>query len=123
MQGCSGGCTPPGDHFASKFLCRCAATVRIAPFLPQVRYRVQRMIRIVFSGLLALGLPASLSLGQSKEPAKLTPESFRGLALRNITSTLSSGRIADIAVDPRNRSVWYVASASGGVWKTTNRGV
>src|SRR5207247_5515804 len=32
-------------------------------------------------------------------------------------------RIADIAVDPRNRSVWYVATASGGLWKTVNHGV
>jgi photosystem II stability/assembly factor-like uncharacterized protein len=81
------------------------------------------MIRLVFSGVLSLGLTASLALGQSKEPAKLTPEILRGLPLRNITSTLSSGRIADIAVDPRNRSVWYVAAASGGLWKTTNRGI
>jgi photosystem II stability/assembly factor-like uncharacterized protein len=33
-----------------------------------------------------------------------------------------SGRIADIAVDPTDRSVWYVAVGSGGVWKTLNRG-
>ncbi len=33
-----------------------------------------------------------------------------------------SGRIVDIAVDPRNKSVYYVASASGGLWKTTDRG-
>ena len=43
--------------------------------------------------------------------------------MRNILGTFSSGRIADVAVDPRNRSVWYVATASGGLWKTTNRGL
>ena len=43
--------------------------------------------------------------------------------MRNITGTFSSGRIADVAVDPRNRSVWYVATASGGLWKTTNHGI
>jgi photosystem II stability/assembly factor-like uncharacterized protein len=36
--------------------------------------------------------------------------------------TLKPGRVADIAVDPRNRSIWYLANASGGLWKTTNRG-
>ena len=36
---------------------------------------------------------------------------------------LPSGRIADIAVDPKNRSTWYIATASGGLWKTTNRGL
>ena len=33
-----------------------------------------------------------------------------------------SGRIADIAFDPTDRSTWYVAVGSGGVWKTTNQG-
>jgi hypothetical protein len=35
---------------------------------------------------------------------------------------VTSGRIVDIAVDPTNKSVWYVAAASGGVWKTANAG-
>jgi hypothetical protein len=33
-----------------------------------------------------------------------------------------SGRVGDIAVDPVKHSTWYVAAASGGVWKTTNSG-
>src|SRR5262249_32237531 len=97
--------------------------VRIAPSHPQFRSRVHRMIRIMFSGLLALALTGSLALAQSRESAKLTPEALRGLTLRNLKSTLSSGRIADVVVDPRNRHIWYVASASGGVWKTTNGGL
>lgn len=31
-----------------------------------------------------------------------------------------SGRIADIVKDPTDPSTWYVAAASGGVWKTSN---
>src|SRR5215212_4814156 len=53
----------------------------------------------------------------------LTADLLRGLAPRNIGPVMSSGRVSDIAVDPRNRSVWYVATASGGLWKTTNRGL
>lgn len=34
-----------------------------------------------------------------------------------------SGRISDIDVDPRNTSVVYVATASGGVWKSTSGGI
>lgn len=49
-------------------------------------------------------------------------ELFDGLELRNIGSAFKSGRIADIAVDPTNPAVWYVAVGSGGVWKTTNAG-
>jgi photosystem II stability/assembly factor-like uncharacterized protein len=33
-----------------------------------------------------------------------------------------SGRIADIAIDPADRSTWYIAVGSGGIWKTINRG-
>jgi len=45
------------------------------------------------------------------------------LRFRNIGPALMSGRIADIAVDPAKRSTWYIAAASGGVWKTENAGV
>src|SRR5204863_3496262 len=33
-----------------------------------------------------------------------------------------SGRIVDVAIDPRDPRVWFIAAASGGVWKTTNAG-
>ena len=35
----------------------------------------------------------------------------------------TGGRIADLAVDPKNGSIWYVAAASGGLWKTIDHGV
>ena len=41
---------------------------------------------------------------------------------RDVTR-IEVGRVADIALDPRNPNVWYVASAFGGLWKTANRGV
>jgi photosystem II stability/assembly factor-like uncharacterized protein len=47
---------------------------------------------------------------------------FSGLELRGIGPALVSGRIVDVAVDPRDGRVWYIATASGGVWKTTNSG-
>ena len=42
--------------------------------------------------------------------------------LRDIGPALTSGRIADLAVDPVHKGTYYVAVASGGVWKTTNQG-
>ena len=33
-----------------------------------------------------------------------------------------SGRISDLAIDPTNENIWYVAVSSGGVWKTVNAG-
>jgi photosystem II stability/assembly factor-like uncharacterized protein len=49
-------------------------------------------------------------------------DALKGLELRSIGPALTSGRISDFAVDPRNRKRYYVAVASGGVWKTTNSG-
>src|SRR5947209_4586958 len=53
---------------------------------------------------------------------KYGEKTFAGLALREIGPALTSGRIIDLAVDPKDTRVWYVATAGGGVWKTTNAG-
>lgn len=47
---------------------------------------------------------------------------FSGLKWRSIGPAFTSGRIADFAINPCNHSEWYVASASGHVWKTINNG-
>ncbi|MEJ2367956.1 MAG: glycosyl hydrolase, partial [Acidobacteriota bacterium] len=47
---------------------------------------------------------------------------FEGLELRGIGPALTSGRVSDIAVDPHNRARYFVAAASGGVWRTVNDG-
>lgn len=48
--------------------------------------------------------------------------SLSGLKFRSIGPAFMSGRIADIAIDPQNQNIWYVAVGSGGVWKTVNAG-
>lgn len=47
---------------------------------------------------------------------------LNGLKFRELGPALTSGRIADIAVNPHNHSEYYVGVASGGLWKTTNHG-
>ncbi|HXI03098.1 MAG TPA: hypothetical protein VNI57_07965 [Candidatus Saccharimonadales bacterium] len=69
----------------------------------------------------------SPALAADKEKGKedegpLSAKTFAGLELRNIGPAVTSGRITDIAVNPTDRSRYYVASASGGVWKTDNDG-
>ncbi len=52
----------------------------------------------------------------------LDTTSINGLKFRSLGPALTSGRIADFAVNPQNPKEYYIASASGGVWKTTNAG-
>jgi photosystem II stability/assembly factor-like uncharacterized protein len=48
---------------------------------------------------------------------------FNGMKMRLIGPALSSGRIIDFAVNPDNHAEFYVAVASGNVFKTTNGGI
>jgi photosystem II stability/assembly factor-like uncharacterized protein len=52
----------------------------------------------------------------------MSTPTFNGLRLRSIGPAFTSGRISGFAVDPSNHTRYYVAVASGGVWKTTNAG-
>lgn len=61
---------------------------------------------------------------ENKQPADaLTASVLSGLKFRNIGPAITSGRIGDLAVNPKNFNEYYVAVASGGVWKTTNAGL
>ena len=77
--------------------------------------------------LFALALAPSLAYTQPA--AKPTPDSawkggaFDRLRFRNIGPTGPSGRIDDFAVLERDPNVFYIAAATGGLWKTENGGV
>jgi len=65
--------------------------------------------------------------GKEKDTTKAKKElfdagTFSGLKWRSVGPALMSGRIADFAVNPNNHSEYYVAVASGHVWKTMNAG-
>jgi photosystem II stability/assembly factor-like uncharacterized protein len=47
---------------------------------------------------------------------------FDTLKFRDIGPAVTGGRIHDIALHPTDPATLYVASASGGLWKTTNKG-
>ncbi len=62
---------------------------------------------------------------KKKEPAtgtKTDASLYSGLKWRSIGPAFTSGRISDFAVRPDNHHVWYVASAAGHIWKTTDNG-
>ncbi len=77
---------------------------------------------------LVLALPFPTIAQKKAAPAEapkewLTESLLSGLKFRSLGPAVTSGRVADIAVNPRNISEYYVAAASGGVWKTSNAGV
>lgn len=80
---------------------------------------------MVFLCLILISPSAGLSKAMKKAKpqedllAKLSLGAFR---LRAIGPAVTSGRISDFAVNPKNKSEYYVATSSGGVWKTTNAG-
>ncbi len=65
--------------------------------------------------------PFSRAVGQLAK-ILFSDSTFQGLQLRSIGPAFMSGRIADIALHPTDRNIWYVAVGSGGVWKTGNAG-
>jgi photosystem II stability/assembly factor-like uncharacterized protein len=79
------------------------------------------------AAILVAMLPWGLRGQDSDEPKDQTPglnsALVSSLAFRAIGPALMSGRVGDIAIDPIDRSTWYVAASSGGVWKTVNAGV
>ena len=92
--------------------------------------------RSVLAIALVASLPATLS-AQAKSADKTTPVAFDAdsarlgeLPWRSLGPAVTSGRVVDLAVPEGPKSqitgrlgdLFYVASASGGVWKTTNGG-
>jgi photosystem II stability/assembly factor-like uncharacterized protein len=66
---------------------------------------------------------AAAKAEDEKPKDKMSSATFNGLAFRSIGPAFVSGRVVSIAVNPKNRSQYFVAAASGGVWKTDNSGV
>ncbi|MBP8176559.1 MAG: hypothetical protein KAX77_02235, partial [Xanthomonadales bacterium] len=91
---------------------------------------------LVLALLLATAAPAALARPKASGPAsdaqrwaaveahaalqRSTP--YAGLAWRSIGPVLQGGRVVDIENIPGNPHGFYVAYASGGVWKTTDNG-
>ncbi len=86
-----------------------------------------RKIKVLFPLLLlcnsffVLAQKGSAPVVAAKDP--LNADVFSALKFRNLGPSITSGRVVDLAVNPKNKSEYYVAAASGGVWKTVNSGV
>src|SRR2546423_2418183 len=66
---------------------------------------------------------ASPSPTNTPEASDVGMKTFDRLEWRNIGPAYMSGRVSDVEGVPGNPDIVYVASASGGLWKTTNGGI
>lgn len=81
---------------------------------------------LILLGLLTIGreISSSTAAQERSDGAQDTfsTGTFSGLRFRSIGPAVTGGRIVDFAVDPNNHARYFVAVASGGVWKTINNG-
>ncbi len=73
-------------------------------------------------GILVTSVHAQRGEGESGRQRDPIASAVGALRFRSIGPAVVSGRISDVAIHPANKSIWYVAAASGGVWKTANAG-
>jgi photosystem II stability/assembly factor-like uncharacterized protein len=83
---------------------------------------MSRFVRLSALILLVAASSPAAAQDETEETPRLNSTLVSGLELRNIGPAFMSGRIVDITVDPTDHNTWYVAAASGNVWKTENAG-
>jgi len=77
---------------------------------------------LTLTTLILFTLLSSASIHAKSDHPEAITKAVSGLPMRGIGPAFMGGRIADIAVSHTDKSTWYVAVGSGGLWKTTNRG-
>jgi photosystem II stability/assembly factor-like uncharacterized protein len=80
--------------------------------------RTSRVTLSVLSAAVLLVLP-TLAKGQA---APVSSELLRELRFRSVGPAVTGGRIHDVEALPHDPSTIYLATASGGIWKSTNKG-
>jgi photosystem II stability/assembly factor-like uncharacterized protein len=71
----------------------------------------------VLCGALTLPSPA-----EAQRPVQFQPSDLEAFAPRPVGPAVTGGRVHDLEGLPNDPSTLFVATASGGLWKTTNRG-
>ena len=79
--------------------------------------------QMIFCATLLLSAALLAAAVPDKKEADKNADPFSGLKFRSIGPAYTSGRIADFAVNPANPKQYFVAVASGHIWKTDNAGI
>lgn len=106
----------------------------MGPFRPAPAPAAASLVAAALNGMalaltaLVLALPAAAQAPQLPRAASGAPGTipvateFDALHFRSIGPAVMSGRIADLAVYHPDPALFYVGTAHGGLWKTTNMG-
>lgn len=86
-----------------------------------MRNGLKKTIGTVAAGCVLAGLVTGTGASAQEGPT-LSADLLSAFELRSVGPALATGRVVDLAIDPRDRNTWYLAAASGGVWKTVNAG-
>jgi Sortilin, neurotensin receptor 3, len=79
--------------------------------------RTHRVLLLLAGAAITLSTSAAAQVSSTFDSATIA--AFRW---RSIGPAVMAGRITDIEADPRNSKTFYVAAATGGIWKTINNG-
>ncbi|MFB3110846.1 MAG: WD40/YVTN/BNR-like repeat-containing protein, partial [Gemmatimonadales bacterium] len=72
--------------------------------------------------LLVIGSLTAILAGPARAQTDRIEAAVSNLQWREIGPTIMGGRVANIAVVESNPAIFYVGTATGGVWRTTNNG-
>ena len=87
--------------------------------------RKTRLVALFCIALLTFGAFSALQYNFSAEAqsaGQITDATFKTLQFRSIGPAIMGGRIDDFAVVESNPHIVFTATASGGLWRTTNNG-
>lgn len=92
-----------------------------------LRMKMRRSLLAVLTAVGLFSLSAHAEQARPTAPAAVAApaapaDPFPGLKFRNIGPATMGGRIDDLAVLESNPAVFYVGTATGGLWKTMNNG-
>ena len=105
-------------------------------YICQNHFHMKKLILVLVLSLLCFSFLAVNSWGQPaptkaaqrmegfKQRKRLEDNSLvKAVKFRSVGPTIMSGRVVDVDVNPNNTKEFYVAYASGGLWKTENNGL
>lgn len=82
------------------------------------------LVQLLFAQVQPLSTSAEQRLAAFEQRKLLKTQSIvNAIPFRSVGPSVFSGRVVDMAVSPNDPSHFYVAYASGGLWKTVNNGM